>query len=289
MTEGINQDHLTSDEVLKLLSFVSEYQPIVVGGQSVNIWSQLFQGKDDELDELGALTSKDLDFFQNQKAQEALAANLIEGKLFLPSFDDHTPSASVVIGKIGDKQVEIDFLSNVQGVDDKSLRKNSVTFQYDGTDVSVTLMHPLDCVRSRLANINTLRRKSQHSLNQAFASVRILDCFIDHGLAGGDKVGHRMATDALDQLEFILRDDHIGKVSDEEFGDFLEISAILYRYNNDERLDARYREHQLSGIIQRTEDRYHVRDKRRVSANKTVGTDSDDVDADPAVRGTKLK
>lgn len=272
MAEGINEDHLSAEEVLTLLGFVSEHKPIIVGGQSVNIWSELFQGQDQELDELGSLTSKDLDFYENEKAQKALTASLIDGKLLIPSPDDQTPNASVVIGKIGDKQVEIDFLKGVQGVDGKALLKKSVTFQYGDTDVSVTLMHPIDCVTSRLANINTLHRKSEHSINQAIASVRILDCFIQNALEMGDKTGHRIAIDALNQLEYILKDDHIGKASDTEFGEMLQIAVIFDKYMNDDRLDTRYRERQLSGIIERTAERYRARENRRALLDQDLET-----------------
>jgi hypothetical protein len=35
-------------------------------------------------------------------------------------------------------------------------------------------MHPLDCVRSRLSNINVLARTDDHSERQAVASLMIL-------------------------------------------------------------------------------------------------------------------
>jgi hypothetical protein len=48
---------------------------MIAGGQAVNIWAALYQGVDDELDGLGALTSKDLDFYHNREAERVLAAS----------------------------------------------------------------------------------------------------------------------------------------------------------------------------------------------------------------------
>lgn len=166
------EPHLTVEEVQTLLGFVQKHQPIIVGGQAINLWAELFHGVDAELDRLGALTSKDLDFYYNRAAEEALANSLVGGELKLPDGDNHTPNAAVVTGKLGERDIVVDFLAHIKGVEAKSLRANSITFAdaANPENVSITLMHPLDCVRSRLSNINMLGRTNLHSVRQAVAS-----------------------------------------------------------------------------------------------------------------------
>jgi len=138
--------HLTGEEVQTLLGFVQRFNPVIVGGQAVNIWAELYYGMDEELDGLGELTSKDLDFYHNREAERALADSLENGLLEIPSGDNHTPNAAVVTGKLGNRDIVVDFLAQIKGVEDKSLLENSITFAdaENPEAISITLMHPLD-------------------------------------------------------------------------------------------------------------------------------------------------
>lgn len=237
------------------------------------LWAELFHGRDAELDCLGALTSKDLDFYHNRAAEEALAKSLVGGEIKLPNGDDHTPNAAVVTGKLGNRDVVVDFLAQIKGVEDKSLLRNSITFAdaADPDNVSITLMHPLDCVRSRLSNINVLGRTDDHSVRQGVASLMILDCFIDHQLGDcEDEAGPKRALDALRELEFIIRDKHIGKTTEQTFGSQLDPTAILSKYRADERLDSRVREHTIQGILDRLSQKTAVVEHRRNMALERV-------------------
>ena len=267
--DTVEEPHLTPEEVVQILKFVEHCNPIVVGGQSINIWSELYEGRDEALDELGSLTSKDIDFYQNKEAQEALVTGLEEGKLLVPEADDHTPNASVVVGKLGDRKVEVDFLATVQGIPGNELEKNAMGVRLDAGDVVTQLMHPLDCVKSRLANINSLKRFSDHSVAQAVASVRILDCFLNDLLGHGAE-GHKMATDILAKLEYIIRDKYLGRDAHLKFGHRLELDAILRSYLDDERLDSRFRDRQLSGIIRRVDRKIALVAKRNVAEDEPL-------------------
>jgi hypothetical protein len=261
-------DHLTPEDVQTLLTFLKDCRPIIVGGQSVNIWAELYYGRNQELDELGPLTSKDLDFYHNKEAERKLAESLENGELQFPEGDDHTPSAAVVTGTLGGRRVVIDFMAHVKGVDDDSLLKNSITFadEEDPEGISITLMHPLDCVRSRLSNINALGRRTDHSLTQAAASLIILDCYIDGQLAQGERGASKRALNVLRDLEFVVRDMHIGKPTDTEFGHLLDPMAILRRYREDERIDPRARERLLQLMLDRLDRKNAIVERRRDNA-----------------------
>ncbi|MBB3355596.1 hypothetical protein FHT70_005559 [Rhizobium sp. BK049] len=274
------EPHLTAEEVQTLLGFVQRFNPVIVGGQAVNIWAELYHGMDEELDGLGELTSKDLDFYHNREAERALANSLEDGLLEIPSGDNHTPNAAVVKGKLGNREIVVDFLAQIKGVEGKSLLENSITFAdaENPEGISVTLMHPLDCVRSRLSNINMLGRRSDHSLRQAVASLLILECYIEDQLSDlENKPAVKRALTALRELEFIVRELHIGKTTEREFGDQLRPVSILQKYREDERLDVRVREHQLQGILERLEAKQNVAGRRR----KRIMNVSDDSDTEP--------
>ncbi len=75
--------HLTENEVLRLIDIVEEFDPVVVGGQAVNLWVQCFRGRNPNFLGDRAFTSKDIDFYRNQEAAEKLADEL-GGQIFLP-------------------------------------------------------------------------------------------------------------------------------------------------------------------------------------------------------------
>ncbi len=205
---------------------------------------------------MSPLTSKDIDFLHNLDAERALEAALRDGKLRLPAFDDNTPEAAVVTGYLGDKKVTVDFLGSVLGVDTDQVRRRSITISDpEKQAVSITLMHPLDCIRSRLSNINTLGRVDEHSLVQAQASLIILECYIGRELAAADSEAVRRAAEAILEIEHIVKDHHVGKVSCERFGDRLDLLAVARKYATDDRFDPRFRDHQLSSMIARTAER----------------------------------
>ena len=258
-----NLNHLSADEVRRLLEFVSKHTPIIVGGQSINIWATLLQGQDPELDALGPLTSKDVDFFHNKEAAKALADGLEDGKIQIPTGDDFTPNAAVVTGRLNGREVVIDFMSAVKGVKDQSLLKHSITFaDQENPEISITLMHPLDCIRSRLANINDLKRTSEHALKQAQASLKIFECYLAYELSIDDIESRRRVTRSLQEFEYVITDRHIGRLSHVEFDKSLDLLEILTRYVEDTRLDIRWREKILTRIIARVNRKFDVQKAR---------------------------
>ncbi len=244
--------HLTPEEVDAILRFVADEDPIIIGGQSISIWSQVYSGDSATLDAMAPLTSKDLDFLHNLEAERALEKGLKEGRLKIPPPGNITPEAAVVTGYIGDRKVTIDFMTSVLGVDTKQATGRSLKISDpENTALSLTLMHPLDCVRSRLSNINVLNRVDEHSIIQAEASIMILDCYINRELNIRDEMGHRCATKAILEIEDIVRKAHAGKLSQKAFGNRLDLVKVAAKYADDERIDARVREKNIKPMIKR--------------------------------------
>jgi hypothetical protein len=117
-----------------------------------------------------------------------------------------------------------------------------------------------------MSNINTLGRTSEHSILQARASLLILDCFIDDQLGAPDKNAGKRALKVLRELEYVVRDFHLGQISHRDFGDALDPIAIIERYTDDERIDVRARRKLLRGILDRLGQKRGVADRRRLGS-----------------------
>lgn len=76
-------DNLRPDEVLQIVDLMAGCDPIIVGGQSVNIWARYCAARDSSLEDLGPFTSWDVDFFRNRQAAQQLAARLESGTVLL--------------------------------------------------------------------------------------------------------------------------------------------------------------------------------------------------------------
>jgi hypothetical protein len=79
-----------------------------------------------------------------------------------------------------------------------------------------------------------------------------------------------MATDILSKLEYVIRDKYLGRDAHLKFGDRLELDAILRSYLDDERLDSRFRDRQLSGIIRRVDRKIALVAKRNVAEDEST-------------------
>lgn len=253
-------DHLTPQQVLRLLALMQETDAVVVGGQSVNLWAHHYLPRVPELAAYAPFTSKDIDFYGTRRTAEHLA-KVLDGQLYVPDLGDVTPNAAMVVARLDDRRIQIDFMAAVLGVEDRAITNNYVVLEgrepTSGQQIRVVLMHPLDCLRSRLANINVLGRHDAHSVNQAKAAVLIARAFIHDLLDQGEC---RLAQTMLHDLYFVSRDSSVGKPSNVRHG--IDPSAILAGFRDDERLDPRWRERNLATAIQRLGEKYAAAAKR---------------------------
>ena len=243
--------HLTAEEVGRILEIVQNTDAIVVGGQSVNLWAEHYAGRNAGFPDNGPYTSKDVDFFRNARAAEALA-DALGGKLLLPKPDDATPNAAVVIGMLEDREIEVDFMTSVLGVDESSITTKYVTLggvnTVTGNTFRILLLHPLDCLRSRFANINKLSREDDLSLRQARTAIAIVKHFIDDLLVM-KLTGE--AQRALRDLCYVVRDGFIR--GDVAFRHDIDPLPVLRAFLEDPRLDERWRTRYLAKAVARLE------------------------------------
>lgn len=244
--------HLNASEVEKLLRHLERVQAVVVGGQALALWSRLFLERIPQIAEIYSLSSEDLDVYGTAADAKLFATLLQDAELHIPPRWDNSPNAAVVVGTVGTRPVRIDFLRSILGVEHRSIKQNYVTLTRESADgpIKLSLLHPLDCLRSRLSNINDLHREGIHSISSAKAALMIVDVFIDELLDAGET---RKAQAILASLYYIARDKCIHKPAGRKFG--LNPIYILQKFRLDTRLDARWRSHQIAGAIRRLRDK----------------------------------
>jgi hypothetical protein len=235
-----------------------------VGGQATNFWAWYFQDSEPQLKLDGPFTSEDIDYFGTINVAKSLA-EATNGKLYVATIDDQTPSTAIVETTINGKPIKIDFLNGILGVGNKELKRGVIELrveaELDGkpAEAIIKLMHPVACLKSRVANILSpaTRRTDKISKNQLKASFLVVRRYIEDSLAAGD---WKEAQDCISNLFEYLRSDQYGRVADRDVG--IDILAILRPLVSDERIDVRYRKYQvrqmISGIERRRRSRRSV-------------------------------
>lgn len=244
-----------ADRVVSALE--NDPNAFVVGGQAINFWARRY-GIDKLLTDGGPMMSKDIDFYGGVRSAARLSG-LLGGKLYRPGPDDHTPNSAVVEAKINSEQVQIDFLDHVSGVSDEEIGKRVIEVampSFDGSrSITITLMHPLHCLQSRVANYYRHGRRDPVALLQVDAAPLILAEFIDEMLNAND-LAEVNAT--LAGLFHWLRSDEFGRKAHMICRpDPLE---ILRRLSAEPRLDSRFRKKTLVSRVAQIESRRKKRD-----------------------------
>ena len=219
----------------------------IVGGQALNLWAERYSHVA-ELDAYGPYTSKDIDYFGQREAAEKLA-NALGGSVSIPDADNHTPQTAIVHAEIDGHPIEIDFLWHVMGVDDAKLKKQAIQIRMnvrmaEGTaELHVPIMHPFHCLQSRLANVVQLERETDLAFNQLNASPIVLREFLLEQLDNGQS---KHVTGVLQALYDYLSSDIVGRKAHKHMRN--DPSAVLDTFQNDERLDERWREKSLHSM-----------------------------------------
>ena len=160
---------------------------ILVGGQALNFWAEYFirAGQVPALAAGAPFTSKDIDFQGDAAAVEQIATKLKGwgGKALFPENDMSGVNSGKVLytdPSTGHRR-ELDFINSVLGCDTKHLIARSIPAAVSSggaPTARVRVMHPVDCMRSRLANLRLPEKKTPHARQQASASIACVRCFI---------------------------------------------------------------------------------------------------------------
>lgn len=176
-------EHPVGQEVIRqVLALAGD--AVLVGDQSLAAWAQYFGIEPDGV--LEPLVSIDLDFLGGRSAAKAISEKL-HGKLFLPAPDDHVPvSTAVVTFPTEDGgYARADFLGSMAGLDPEKIRARALSVEAWGT--KFLIMHPVDCLESRLANLHLLPdKRNDVGFAQARLAVRIVRAMIEKVIKSGE-------------------------------------------------------------------------------------------------------
>ena len=258
MTAG-DPPRFGAEEVIYIASRLTvDNATFVIGGQATNLWAWLYRPTEPKLQNSSPLTSRDVDYFGTKEAAEAFAV-AIGGELLLPTMDDmNTPNSAVVRATINGKELLIDFMHGVLGVKHDELRKGvsiiGVEADVEGKTVSaeIAVLHPILCLKSRIANMLSpiLMRRDELAWAQLNAAFIVVRRHIEDALGRGDWAE---AHECLSSIFRYLRSDEFGKKADVELG--VDALDILRAFQNDERIDRRYRSFQLKQMVAKIEKR----------------------------------
>lgn len=241
-----------------MLSIVSHVQAddgaFVVGGQATNLWAWFYRDKIPRQREEQIFTSIDVDYF-GEAGVARMLADALGGNVRRPSQDAmNTPSTAVVEIEIGGRSVSIDFLNKILGIKNREFAKGVSELKFPAEsegrvgEVMIPVMHPVLCLKSRIANIMhpATRRQDATALDQARAAHHVMIAYIDHAINDG---AHRETAACFQGLFTYLRRDEFGRRAHLETP--VDPLGILRAFADDPRIDERYRQKNLA--IQITE------------------------------------
>ncbi len=158
-------------EVVAKLEDIPEL--VLIGGQAVYFWQAALNKYEPRLNQLGPVTSEDIDFQANPKTVKLCAERFGTQPLKPKNHDSTTSSGKVLYKNAKGVEKEIDFLLQPLGLDSRDVLKRSaaVTLPSAGRRVSMRVMSPIDCLVSRIYNVAQMGRSGAPSMRQLAASI----------------------------------------------------------------------------------------------------------------------
>ncbi|MGA7540073.1 MAG: hypothetical protein WBW93_15060 [Steroidobacteraceae bacterium] len=183
---------LSSDEVRQILENSNE-DAVLVGGQALALWSQIYHVRPPH--ELSGGISADIDFIGSVSAAKTLgrALNRSGGswKLHEVDPDDATPQTAKLSLTVKDEGYkEIDFLWAIVGVNTDQVKTRAVEMRLPGLSRGVKIIHPLDLLTSRLQNLAHIpEKRDAQGVAQGRLAISVVRAFISQA--------HRTRTSSL--------------------------------------------------------------------------------------------
>ncbi len=214
---------------------------VLVGGQAVNVWAEIYAPRVPAIDREAPFTSKDIDFCGDVRAVR-ICADRLGGTSRTASMDDHTPNTGVVtfIDDLGVRRT-IDFLDAPLGLRAEEVRRLAIPAEIldaagKPAGPPFLIMHPVQVMESRVHNAMTLPGyDSPAALKQLRLSVICAREFI-RDMVASDRI--RVALTLNERILTFCLKDRDGRLVDARHG----VDPFDAVVGDDQRLPARFRE-----------------------------------------------
>lgn len=224
---------LSSDEVRQILENSSE-NAVLVGGQALALWSQIYHVLPPH--ELTGGISADIDFIGSVSAAKAVgqALNRNGASWTLHRVDpgDATPQTaklSLTVQDAGYK--EIDFLGAIVGVDTGKVKARAVEMKLPGLPRGLRIIHPIDLLASRLHNLADIpSKRDAQGVAQGRLAISVVRAFISQAHS---TLGERDVFPFIEEIRRIALDKKLGRVYYEYGFDVLSAVPVELFKNED--------------------------------------------------------
>lgn len=157
---------------------VKDHDLVVIGGQSLALWARQYLIDEMTGEDIGFLTSDDLDFTGNTSSVKYCEEQL-GVKFKTASIDECTPELAIANLSWKDDSIYVDILKmdSVGGVSAQEISKYLAVIDLDGVPVAV--IDPVTCLKSRLHNLfaGWQRYKERESVRVKIA-IRASECYM---------------------------------------------------------------------------------------------------------------
>ncbi|WP_157669313.1 hypothetical protein [Chitinibacter sp. GC72] len=165
---------------------------VLVGGQSLVIW-MFYYGIDGSASKNPYLLTHDVDFLSNLEDARALTRRL-NVTLTEAGLSNPDPCcATSVFDSVNGGKLRLDFLKTVCGLDIKKLRARSIPCDFPELG-TIWIMHPLDCLTSRIANLAQIpSKRDSNGVEQARMALEVAKKYFTQRLAMSPSDAHHDA------------------------------------------------------------------------------------------------
>jgi len=180
-------------QLVKLLGLAQS--AVLVGGQAVAFWAAFFNVPVPPA--LGSYVTKDSDFLGNREDVARIASGM-QGAALYPHRRGLTALAGQVkINLSEDRYLNVDVLHRIVGFDNADAVRRRAEERSLG-EVRFRVMHPVDCLTSRLVNLRKLpEKRNAAGAAQAELAVRVIRRYLEAVLDEGNE---RLALRAVESV-----------------------------------------------------------------------------------------
>ena len=148
----------TPGQLRPLLEALSHCDAVIVGGQAINLWSELCQKNEEPWASLRPFTSRDLDALGSASALLECARQT-GGQALFPEPGQKTVNTGKLTVLIDGQPVDADFLSEVKGLNNQEIRQTARQILWQ--ELSLRLLHPILCVESKTINLMRIQQEPE--------------------------------------------------------------------------------------------------------------------------------